>query len=594
MNVPRSVLVLDGTPRTILAASRSLHRRAIPVICAGLGRSGLGLHSKSICADVALPASEPSFYGALHDLLSKHDVDTVFPCSDKALMLLLPHFPELAGRVSLSCPEPHIVELVLQKSATLEIAARCGIPTPPTCIVNGPAALTNVLGALRFPIVGKPCEAGPSHRIKVAYFDRYEEVEEFSQTPDFRGAFVFQEFFDGEGVGISTIVGGEGPLIFFQHRRLHEYPPAGGVGVLLETQKVEPELAIAAGALLKALDWRGPAMVEFRRNRTTQDYAFMEVNGRFWGSLPLASLAGLDFPYWQWQLAHSITPEIPTDYAHGLRVRWTAGEIQRFADLLTSGSTRRRAGLTVLSSFSSLANSFEPRTKSALFSITDPQPELRDVASTILRVTASIALRASQKILPNNLALVLLQLRLLDPEYRRTYVSRSLQRALGARGKDWPRRLQGIRRVTFLCRANRIRSPIAAAILNSELKSKGDGSFQAESAGTHASVETRYDPRVALLARAMGLSLSGAPRGVTPELIQNSDLVVVMDRMVEAELLTNIPEAAAKTFLVGEVVTPEGRRSVEIPDPDRNAPPQFERVILDLAISVRQMARLFS
>src|SRR3546814_6270790 len=36
-------------------------------------------------------------------------------------------------------------------------------------------------------------------------------------------------------------------------------------------------------------------MVEYRFDRATETYVFMEINGRFWGSLPLAIAAGVPF-----------------------------------------------------------------------------------------------------------------------------------------------------------------------------------------------------------------------------------------------------------------------------------------------------------
>ena len=37
-------------------------------------------------------------------------------------------------------------------------------------------------------------------------------------------------------------------------------------------------------------------MVEYRHDPLSGQYWLMEVNGRFWGSLPLATAAGADFP----------------------------------------------------------------------------------------------------------------------------------------------------------------------------------------------------------------------------------------------------------------------------------------------------------
>jgi protein-tyrosine-phosphatase len=268
--------------------------------------------------------------------------------------------------------------------------------------------------------------------------------------------------------------------------------------------------------------------------------------------------------------------------------------MQRFADLFMSRTTRRQIGYTIFSPFFELAKSFAPGTKSALFSVRDPQPELRDVGYTAFRVFASVVWRLSQKLLPERIARSLVQLRLLDAEYRKTYLALWLSRRSRRRRSSRGNRLNGLRRVTFVCRANRIRSPLAAALLASELRCNGAAEFCVQSAGTSASSEGEYDPRVREAARTMGLALSGAPQAVTPNLVAGSDLLVVMDHMVEAELLTQFPAAMAKTVLLGDLACHIRSTGPEILDPDRSPESQFDRFILDLARSVRQMARLIS
>jgi hypothetical protein len=48
-----------------------------------------------------------------------------------------------------------------------------------------------------------------------------------------------------------------------------------------------------AERILEALKWHGVAMVEFKVNPQTNEWVFIEVNGRFWGSLPLAVVGAL-------------------------------------------------------------------------------------------------------------------------------------------------------------------------------------------------------------------------------------------------------------------------------------------------------------
>ena len=53
---------------------------------------------------------------------------------------------------------------------------------------------------------------------------------------------------------------------------------------------------------MRALRYTGVAMVEFKVNAKTGEFVLIEINGRFWGSLPLAVAAGANFPLWLYQM----------------------------------------------------------------------------------------------------------------------------------------------------------------------------------------------------------------------------------------------------------------------------------------------------
>ena len=85
----------------------------------------------------------------------------------------------------------------------------------------------------------------------------------------------------------------------FQHERLHEIPPEGGASSLCQALSPTDHAACLekSRALVKALDWQGIAMVEYRYDPAKDAYWFMEVNGRFWGSFPLATASGVPFAW---------------------------------------------------------------------------------------------------------------------------------------------------------------------------------------------------------------------------------------------------------------------------------------------------------
>src|SRR4029077_9073436 len=99
----------------------------------------------------------------------------------------------------------------------------------------------------------------------------------------------------------------------------------GGVAVIAVSEDPDPELLRSSVALLNALEWEGAAMVEFRVERETGVSTLMEVNGRFWGSVSLPIMAGVDFPFYYWQVLHGEPPRVPDRYTVGMRWRWSPG-----------------------------------------------------------------------------------------------------------------------------------------------------------------------------------------------------------------------------------------------------------------------------
>lgn len=87
-------------------------------------------------------------------------------------------------------------------------------------------------------------------------------------------------------------------------------------------------------ALLQALEWEGIAMVEYRHDPATGESALMEVNGRFWGSLPLAYHAGAEFSFLCYQLIGNNEAVANTTYRSGIRCRYMVPESRRLVRIL--------------------------------------------------------------------------------------------------------------------------------------------------------------------------------------------------------------------------------------------------------------------
>jgi protein-tyrosine phosphatase len=108
--------------------------------------------------------------------------------------------------------------------------------------------------------------------------------------------------------------------------------------------------------------------------------------------------------------------------------------------------------------------------------------------------------------------------------------------------------------IVFVCRANRFRSPYAAACFRRELgERKMDADWRVISAGTQGT--GRLPPlRLALQhADRKGMDLSEhASRGVHAAQVQAADLIIVMEQQQKEDLQRQFPEEALKVYLLSE------------------------------------------
>ena len=128
-------------------------------------------------------------------------------------------------------------------------------------------------------------------------------------------------------VGISGIFKNGLPVALFAHKRIRQTRPIGGPSALAESIALNDDLKNQALSMLKALEWSGPAMVEFKINEKGEIY-LLEINGRFWGSLYLPILAGIDIPFLYFKAANNIPIESQeTSYQIGLKGRYFWGDL---------------------------------------------------------------------------------------------------------------------------------------------------------------------------------------------------------------------------------------------------------------------------
>ncbi|MGH9326670.1 MAG: ATP-grasp domain-containing protein [Terriglobia bacterium] len=379
------MLLLDGYSTRTLACVRSWGKHHVPFAVGGETRWDMSLLSRYSKQTFVYTSPKRNLSGFVQDVnryCREFAADSVFPTSEAAIMACSKY------RNELSCvpiiPSERAIETTFCKANTLKLAKSLGISVPTTVHVS--RASWDEIGALqlKFPVAVKSAssevihsgKAETSHKTAYA-FNRGELERECASRLEKGQTVLVQEYIDGYGVGVSGLFAEGHPVVVLGHRRIRESNPLGGPSAVAETIPVEPRLLEAATSLLRTVGFSGPAMVEYKIDRRCGQPYLMEINGRFWGTVMLASAAGLDLPYLYWKMLNGIEVK-PGEkrYKIGIKGRYLVGDTKwllvclRGKPALCPGEfpTRWASVRSYVGSF------FDPRTTELIFAREDPMP----------------------------------------------------------------------------------------------------------------------------------------------------------------------------------------------------------------------------
>jgi len=261
----------------------------------------------------------------MSDLLEHENFDLVIPTNDDVMLPIVKHRESLQKKTKLAIPSDEAFVCAYDKSQTNKLAQRLQIPVPGEVLVSGQQNLADLNVDLTFPLIVKPVSsvvATDSGTILLHASYAYSKGQLLDKLNDLLPVTpaLAQEYFVGKGIGVEVLADKGHILCALQHARVHE-PIYGGGSSYRKTVPLEPRLLACAEKLLSALRWTGVAMIEFKYNESTNQFVMLEINGRFWGSLPLAIAAGMDFPYYLYQLLVESKKTFPRTYKKDIYCR---------------------------------------------------------------------------------------------------------------------------------------------------------------------------------------------------------------------------------------------------------------------------------
>lgn len=384
------ILVADGEQRAALAVVRSLGSAGYRVhVAASHPRplAGASRHARTVHW-VPDPLPHPGLHASgLAQVARRIHAAAVLPVTDASVQAALGNASGF-GESVLPFPAPRAFARASRKDRLRKLAREVGFAVPLQEMVPDRPHLERLdLDALPYPVTVKSASSlvadgrGRRQRPAVGYAGTPGALRDLVRRMP-AGAYpvLVQERILGPGMGVFVLLWDDEVLAHFGHRRLREKPPTGGVSVVRESVRVEKHLLERTVSLLRRLEWRGAAMLEFKVDGATGTPYVLELNGRFWGSLQLAVDAGVDFPRLLVEAALGRGPEPVVRYRTGVRSRWLWGDTDHLIRSVAGGDGDAGAGPrgARLRALGGYVSAFRPGTRTEVLRLTDPRPFLRE------------------------------------------------------------------------------------------------------------------------------------------------------------------------------------------------------------------------
>ena len=395
------ILALDGDENACVASVRSLHAAGYSVTVGATHRwskAGVSRHCAGIFTHTPVQESAEAFAREVANEAARKPGTVIIAHTEATTIALSQHRELLLAHSARFVLPPHnTLLLAVNKAETTALAARLGLTVPKTVALETVEQARAAALRICYPTVLKAWQSQElcaSGSVKATGRPEYardarEFMDGYIKLSTNCSCVIAQEFVAGRGTGYFVLMNRGELRAEFAHLRIRDVHPTGSGSALRIS--IQPPAAVreASLRLLEAIEFHGVGMVEFRL-RDDGVPVFIELNPRFWNSLPLAIYAGVDFPVLLASMAQKGDIEPQHTYRTDVRCRWIVGDCSHLAQVLW-GKPKHFPGLFPSRS-RTLREFFIPRrnTYHDLFLLRDPLPEIADWLRYTMKLTRAI------------------------------------------------------------------------------------------------------------------------------------------------------------------------------------------------------------
>lgn len=380
-DTPAVVLDLSATGIGIV---RSLAKKGIQVFAYDTeGKYKIGKTRYAICGICPDPVKQENeliqfLLKAAQKYIQK---PVLFAGSDDYVNFISKYRKELSIYYHFLLPEHSLVETVLDKRLTYELAVNHNVPSPKTFSIQNSDQFEEIIAQISFPCILKPVYSSLFRKqINNRFYKKAIVTENANQLREeylfYRqfGELLIQEVIPGEEnsiFSVKTLFDEEMNLIgLWMNQKLHQFPPQYGSSSLAISKRDEEVLQLAV-PFLKECQFKGLAISEFKRDPRDGKLKFIEINPRMGLTQWLSNACGVNLIYLYYLVVTDQNPTPITDQRNG--IKW----VYLVRDFLSFRQKQKEGLMT----FREWIKSLSGKKVEALFLWNDPFPFLRSFVS---------------------------------------------------------------------------------------------------------------------------------------------------------------------------------------------------------------------
>jgi predicted ATP-grasp superfamily ATP-dependent carboligase len=329
----KNVLITYGWCRTAYAIMRNLAMHGLSIFVGGPIKNHMCSVSKYCRGTFQYPSPyryPEQFVQKVIDAANKFETPIYLPVHEETFAIAK-HIDLFPSRLTIPITSADNLELCYDKADSMKLLESIGVSTPKTFYPGSEKDLQEVMDIASFPVI-----------IKLRHSNSAKGVQKVNRASELLGAYremlkkatlppIVQEFVDGDIYTVDVLYHHGEEVAYFCRKNIREKARAGGAATKC-ISVYEPHLLNETRKVFSHLKWNGVALCEFKYTPETGKSYLFEINPRYWGTTSFDIDCGVEFPWYQYQIALGQKPQVLKDYPLGKVSLWILGDMIGLVD----------------------------------------------------------------------------------------------------------------------------------------------------------------------------------------------------------------------------------------------------------------------